>query len=60
MPEDPGDRRIALLRAGYAVFDTTGDGRRGAKAPLLKKTQQRVQIGHRMCGAAGDEQVYRQ
>ena len=33
--EEPGDRRIALLKAGYAVFDTTGDGRRAAlaKAP---------------------------
>ncbi len=33
--EEPGDRRVALLKAGYAVFDTTGDGRRAAlsKAP---------------------------
>jgi len=33
--EEPGDRRIALLKAGYAVFDTTADGRRAAlaKAP---------------------------
>jgi histidinol phosphatase-like PHP family hydrolase len=33
--EEPGDRRIALLKAGYAVFDTAGDGRRAAvaKAP---------------------------
>jgi len=30
--EEPGDRRIALLKAGYAVFDTTGDGRRAALA----------------------------
>ncbi len=22
--EEPGDRRIALLKAGYAVFDTSG------------------------------------
>jgi histidinol phosphatase-like PHP family hydrolase len=28
--EEPGDRRVALLKAGYAVFDTTGDGRRAA------------------------------
>ena len=33
--EEPGDRRVALLKAGYAVFDTTGNGRRAAlsKAP---------------------------
>ena len=33
--EEPGDRRLALLKAGYAVFDATGDGRRAAlaKAP---------------------------
>lgn len=33
--EEPGDRRVALLKAGYAVFDSTGDGRRAAllKAP---------------------------
>jgi len=30
--EEPGDRRIALLKAGYAVFDTTSDGRRAALA----------------------------
>ncbi len=30
--EEPGDRRVALLKAGYAVFDTTGDGRRTAMA----------------------------
>lgn len=30
--EEPGDRRVALLKAGYAVFDTTGDGRRAAMA----------------------------
>ena len=30
--EDPGDRRVALLKAGYTVFDTTGDGRRAAMA----------------------------
>jgi histidinol phosphatase-like PHP family hydrolase len=29
--EEPGDRRVALLRAGYAVFDTTEDGRRAAR-----------------------------
>lgn len=28
--EPPGDRRVALLKAGYAVFDTTGDGRRAS------------------------------
>jgi len=33
--EEPGDRRIALLKAGYAVFDAAGGGRRAAlaKAP---------------------------
>jgi len=30
--EEPGDRRVALLKAGYAVFDSTGDGRRAAMA----------------------------
>jgi histidinol phosphatase-like PHP family hydrolase len=28
--EEPGDRRVAFLKAGYAVFDSTGDGRRAA------------------------------
>jgi histidinol phosphatase-like PHP family hydrolase len=28
--EEPGDRRVALLKAGYAVFDTDGPGRRAA------------------------------
>lgn len=28
--EEPGDRRVALLKAGYAVFDTPDDGRRAA------------------------------
>jgi len=28
--EEPGDRRVALLKAGYAVFDTTTDGRKAA------------------------------
>jgi histidinol phosphatase-like PHP family hydrolase len=30
--EEPGDRRVSLLKAGYAVFDTTGGGRRAALA----------------------------
>jgi histidinol phosphatase-like PHP family hydrolase len=30
--EEPGDRRLALLKAGYAVFDTDGGGRRAALA----------------------------
>jgi histidinol phosphatase-like PHP family hydrolase len=28
--EEPGDRRVALLKAGYAVFDTPDDGRLAA------------------------------
>ena len=28
--EPPGDRRVALLRAGYAAFDTPGQGGRAA------------------------------
>jgi histidinol phosphatase-like PHP family hydrolase len=28
--EPPGDRRVALLRAGYAAFDTSGGARRAA------------------------------
>ena len=28
--EEPGDRRLALLKAGYAVFDTPGNGRSAA------------------------------
>jgi histidinol phosphatase-like PHP family hydrolase len=28
--EPPGDRRVALLKAGYAVFDASGSGRRAA------------------------------
>jgi histidinol phosphatase-like PHP family hydrolase len=28
--EEPGDRRLAMLKAGYAVFDTTTGGRRAA------------------------------
>lgn len=28
--EEPGDRRVALLRAGYAVFDTPANGRQSA------------------------------
>ena len=28
--EPPGDRRLALLRAGYAAFDTAGGARRAA------------------------------
>ena len=28
--EPPGDRRVALLKAGYATFDTPGGGRRAA------------------------------
>ena len=30
--EEPGDRRVALLKAGYAVFDSTENGRRAAMA----------------------------
>ena len=29
--EEPCDRRVALLKAGYAVFDTAADGRRAAR-----------------------------
>lgn len=29
--EEPGDRRVALLKAGYAVFDTAADGHRAAR-----------------------------
>jgi histidinol phosphatase-like PHP family hydrolase len=28
--EEPGERRVALLKAGYAALDTEGDGRRAA------------------------------
>ncbi len=37
--EQPGDRRVALLRAGYAAFDTSGQGGRAAlecSPPWLK------------------------
>lgn len=30
--EEPGDRRLSLLKAGYAVFDATGGGRTAALA----------------------------
>jgi histidinol phosphatase-like PHP family hydrolase len=30
--EDPGERKLALLKAGYAVFDTPEDGRRAARS----------------------------
>jgi len=30
--EEPGDRRVSLLKAGYAVFDAAGGGRRAALA----------------------------
>ncbi len=50
--EEPGDRRVALLKAGYAVFDGTGDGRRAA---LLKAPDWLRPLIEQLAACAGED-----